>query len=84
MVMINEYVDVKKYAIMYLLQKKKRLCVLSQMLLQVIIALIMVEILQTLIVLCLEPNQINTEKKIERHNIYLILKIDISLKYHAA
>lgn len=83
MVMINEYVNVKKYAIMYLYWEKKRLCVLSK-LLQVVIVLITVEILQTLIVLCLEPNQINTEKKIERHNIYLILKTDISLKYHAA
>lgn len=41
----------------YLLKQKKRFCVLSQVLLQVIMALIMVEILQTLIVLCLEPNQ---------------------------
>lgn len=58
---------------------------LSKKLLQVIIALTVVQTLQSLIALCLVPNrkvQLHTEEK-KRQNIYLVLKTGYILKIPA-
>lgn len=67
------------------IDEKKMFGALSKKLLQVIIALTVVQTLQSLIALCLVPNrkvQLHIEEK-KRHNIYLVLKNGYILKIPA-